>query len=1058
MYLKSLRVQGFKTFARKTELSFGRGITALVGPNGSGKSNLVDAVRWALGEKSARGLRGQRMEDVIFAGGPGKAPQGMAEVSLLIDNATGRVPLDFAEIEITRRMYRSGESDYFINGSRARLRDIEALLAHTGLTQDGYAIVAQNDIEYVIQAAPAVRRSLLEEAAGVRVLRSQHTEARQRLADARLNMQRAQDVLREILPRVEELRGQAERAEEARTLQAQLETLQGSLQLDRWRKAKQQLRKAEQRHRHLEDKLRERMAEADTVQGRYQALKAAAEAAQEARLAHQAELGRLRVEVTGLEGQRSLALERAASARAGRAEGVASLAQLAERAQAAAALAAQVEGETQTTQARILSLQEEREALARRAEAERDRLLTEASRACAQAKAALESATTEHRSLRAQRTASEAAHAVTEEELATARGAREAARAQLAALVTLRDRARPASASPLAAAGARRLRQVLEVDARFTAALEAALEHELDAWLAGSVADPAAAVRTLAERADARETLLFPVPEPTPVPAPAWAGRPAVCGAARHLVEAPAALRSLVDRLLAGVWIVEDLQTALELRETGDRHSTWVTRAGEVVTVDRFVGGKAADAVLKLEQEVRAAQRAQQTAAATLDTTSAARDQARITAQALDGPLQQAARAEVEAGAHLHHAEQRLAVLQATSPDHVLDAATNRRLALSTELSRYDQRQTHLQEQLRRIGEEQAQLQADRARLQERAAALQASEATAEADAAALQATITQREAALCLAEARDGEEGTAPVLYQQLRAEEEAHVQAQVAVAHAQDAVAAAHAEGQAAREAVAAAEADLPEVNRQEGEGEIEVDWQRTEREVGRLIRLIAALGPVNPLAPDEYRQAQERTGHLTEHVADLEGAIADLTGLMTRLKRDIEQRFEAVFQAVACNFQEYFTELFDGGRATLRLEAPPPDDELEEAATEPGVEILAQTPGKRLQALTLLSGGERALTALAFIFAVQRVNPSPFYVLDEVDAALDDANVNRFNKVLTRLAREQQFLIVTHNHSTMAQSEVLYGVTLGDHGISKMVSVRLTEVTLKLQEQTA
>ncbi len=1058
MYLKSLRVQGFKTFARKTELTFSHGITALVGPNGSGKSNLVDAVRWALGEKSARGLRGQRMEDVIFAGGPGKAPQGMAEVSLLIDNADGRVPLDFSEIEITRRMYRSGESDYFINGGRARLRDIEALLAHTGLTQDGYAIVAQNDIEYVIQAAPGVRRSLLEEAAGVRVLRAQYTEAQHRLAEARANMQRAQDVLQEILPRVEELRAQAERAEEASTLQTQLEMLQGSLQLDRWRKVKQQLRKAEQRLRQLEDRLQERVREADTVQLRYQARKAEGEAAQEARVAQQAALGRLRVELAALEGQRSLALERTASAGAAKVEAVASLAQLADRAHAAAALENQVVGEVQATQARIASLGEERGKLARQAEAERDRLIAEAGHACAQAKAVAEAATTEHRNWRTQRIAGEAALAASEEELAAARGVREAGRAQLTALITLRDRARPATASPLVATNARRLREVLEVDARFTTALEAALEHELDAWLASSVVDPAATIETLAGRGDARETLLFAAFGPAPSPAPAWARRPDVHGPARDLVAAPAVLRPLVDRLLDGVWVVEDRRTALELRETGDRMSTWVTRAGEVVTADRFVGGRAANPVLKLEQEVRAAQRAVQAAEAALDTAVAARDRARTAAHALEGPLQQAARAEAEAGARLDHADQRLAVLQGAPPDHVVDAAANRRLALSAELSRYEQRSTHLQEQLRRIAEEQAQLQADSVRLQERAAGLEASEAAAQAGAAAVQATITQRQESLGAAEARAAEDSAAPVLYEQLRAEEEAHVQAQVAVAHAQDNAAAALTERQAAMEAVAVAEAELPEANLEEGEGEIEVDWQRTEREVGRLLRRIEALGPVNPLAPEEYHQAQGRAGHLAEHVADLEGAIADLTGLMARLKQDIDQRFEAVFQAVACNFQEYFSELFDGGRATLRLEAPLPGDELEQVGSEPGVEILAQTPGKRMQALTLLSGGERALTALAFIFAVQRVNPSPFYVLDEVDAALDDANVNRFNKVLARLAREQQFLIVTHNHSTMAQSEVLYGVTLGDHGISKMVSVRLTEVTLKLQEQTA
>src|SRR2546429_1812778 len=213
MYLKSIRLQGFKTFARRTELPFSRGITAIVGPNGSGKSNLVDAIRWALGERNARGLRGQKMEDVIYSGGPGKSAVGMAECTLTIYHADQRLNVEFNEIEVARRLFRSGESEYLINGSRARLKDIDALLASTGLRQDGYAVTAQNDIDFVIQAAPALRRDLIEEAAGVRRLRDQRQEAINRLAEADRDMRRARDILNELSPRAEELRLQAASAE-----------------------------------------------------------------------------------------------------------------------------------------------------------------------------------------------------------------------------------------------------------------------------------------------------------------------------------------------------------------------------------------------------------------------------------------------------------------------------------------------------------------------------------------------------------------------------------------------------------------------------------------------------------------------------------------------------------------------------------------------------------------------------------------------------------------------------------------------------------------------------
>ena len=224
-------------------------------------------------------------------------------------------------------------------------------------------------------------------------------------------------------------------------------------------------------------------------------------------------------------------------------------------------------------------------------------------------------------------------------------------------------------------------------------------------------------------------------------------------------------------------------------------------------------------------------------------------------------------------------------------------------------------------------------------------------------------------------------------------------------------------------------------------------EVDWQKTEREVSRLQRRLDAMGAVNLLAPEEYAQVRDRCESLAAQLGDLEAASAQLNELRQRLEDEIDGRFRTVFQSVAVNFQEFFAELFEGGRATLRVEPQEEDG----SPLDDGVEILAQTPGKRLQPLTLLSGGERALTALAFLFALQAVNPSPFYVLDEVDAALDDANVVRFNRVLKRLSADQQFLIVTHNHSTMAQAEVLYGVTLGEHGISRMVSVRLHQDAL-------
>src|SRR5207248_1457571 len=288
--------------------------TAIVGPNGSGKSNLVDAIRWALGERNARGLRGQRMEDVIYSGGPGKSAVGMAEVTLVIDNADQRLNVEFTEIEVARRLFRSGESEYLINGTRARLKDIDALLASTGLRQDGYAVTAQNDIDFVIQAAPALRRELIEEAAGVRRLRDQRQEALNRLAEADRDMRRARDILNELSPRAEELRVQAVAADEYQKVADALKVLQGSLARDAWRKAMVLLRRTQARVHTAENK-RAAMAQAvSEFEPRYAEHRSALLAAREARWRHQEAVADVRLRLAESQHQARIAQERNAAA------------------------------------------------------------------------------------------------------------------------------------------------------------------------------------------------------------------------------------------------------------------------------------------------------------------------------------------------------------------------------------------------------------------------------------------------------------------------------------------------------------------------------------------------------------------------------------------------------------------------------------------------------------------------------------------------------------------------------------------------------------------------
>lgn len=1162
MYLKSLQLQGFKTFARRTEMPFSRGITAIVGPNGSGKSNLVDAMRWALGERNARGLRGQRMEDVIYSGGPGKSAVGMAEVTLTIDNADQRLNVEFNEIEVARRLYRSGESEYLINGARARLKDIDALLASTGLRQDGYAITAQNDIDFVIQAAPALRRELIEEAAGVRRLRDQRQEAINRLAEADRDMRRARDILNELSPRAEELRLQAASAEEYKKVADALKTLQGSLARDSWRKAMVQLRKALARQQAADHK---RTAAAQTVgefEPRYAEHRAALLAAREARWRRQEAVADVRLRLAESQHQARIAQERNAAAvqaldalqselarlNASKQAGsrvVDELAHAAESARTeleAANGALQAAGDAERAgregqaalEADRLARQQQRHEAARETaaiEAElrqlegRRQFLTEQQQ---QARSQLEAWSVRHGSLsdefdRRTRTAGAATRALTdvseakvaieqlvgenETSLETARkgiAEHEAAlrtlEAELGALRTLLDGAQ--RRGPLRIdRNWERLLELIEVEPTYRAAVEAALEGWLHGWVAPGRDGIASAASAVAAAEDARETLLHAPEDFSSSSAPD--GLLAVI----DLVQAPDHVRRLVAHLLRGVVLVADRSEAARVVEQY-RDLRAVTPAGEIITTVSYRGGKAADPVLEVQARIRDAEQALErerqaalAAAEEVERIAIARaelaaerqailtrvDQARTAAAQAAGALAAATEAVqrespqeaqlrqqlIRIGGLLQQAEQlevetldrqrTLAEAELASDQEfaaleprVHDAAatlrelveqrqeTELRAALARQRSDDLVRQLERAHQvLRAHGDELAQRRAAEAELAVQPALINEERRqwleTSEAQAAEL--------GALESAQLPGGE--TLDALEAQLREDEQRNVTLQVELAHADDAWTASVADREAAQ-----AEVDRCAHALREGGQEIEddteaieeVDWQKTEREVSRLQRRLDAMGAVNLLAPEEYAQVRDRCDSLAAQLVDLEAAAAQLNELRQRLEDEIDTRFRTVFQSVAVNFQEFFGELFEGGRATLRVEAQEEGNPLDD-----GVEILAQTPGKRLQPLTLLSGGERALTALAFLFALQAVNPSPFYVLDEVDAALDDANVVRFNRVLKRLSADQQFLIVTHNHSTMAQAEVLYGVTLGEHGISRIVSVRLHQDAL-------
>ncbi|HEY6378527.1 MAG TPA: chromosome segregation protein SMC [Candidatus Dormibacteraeota bacterium] len=1180
MRLRRVVLSGFKTFARRTEVELGTGITAVVGPNGSGKSNLVDAIRWGLGETNARELRGARMDEVIHAGAPGRPQLGMAQVDLVLDNEDGRLPCEDAEVELSRRVTRGGDSEYRVNGARARLRDLERMLSATGLTQSGYAVVAQNDVDGIIEASPAQRRTLVEEAAGVRGLRSARDDTLTRVGGVEVSLLRLRDLLADAEPRLAELGVQAAAALDQRELAARLAELRGSLAREEWRAGRAQLRRA--RHRLEVARTRAGIAAEAEVgfanrleaeKGRWGEARAARDAA-----AQRLETARLEAEHSRGESRRfddratSHGLQRAAAAAeedlatreierqrgiladlgsAGEeaTELIGRLAERTERLTEDVATAERVLRDARSEAAALAAAsataqrQQAAAAAAVRDEEARLRLLQEsaagievAAAGSMQRCAALtrQAAEATSRGAAAGSTAASATAELTRRHAAQAAGraVQVAVEAELSAATALVSETEARAAAlrgqvegslgggPVAVAVAagelagRRLVECFQVlDPADAPAVEAALEAHLGAFVVG---DMDAAARRFAG-AGAREELLaagLPALGPEPVGLLPSGVRPVLAA----IVPDPRAAGAL-EHCLERAWLAVDLRRAREA--VGVLGGRAVLPDGTVVTAaGRRGGGRPGEtiALAAARRDAEAAlERLRQAAALKAHAVAVAADAAADHATA----VQQGAAAVEEARAAVAAAG--VAAAAATA---AIQAEEERRRSLEREL---EARSTAIAAV--RAGAAAAARVLEEARAAAGPAAGAAAAAAVLEEAAAellagARAALRDHELAVARAEpeARDlqrrlaGARTAAEEAEQRARgaelqrcAAEEAALAALVRAAERRRSARAAEAGVRAAEAAIAAAavpmqrleatvtalEADRSEVAvararaadeldaaQEENEalearvGELadvlrtdELDEgpepdaaeaaERAEREIVRLERRVAALGAVNGLAPEQHAALAARTGGLRRDHDDLANACADLRALAAHVTVEIEARFSAVFGAVAYHFRLLFEELFPGGRATLRLEAP--GDGLDAAVAEgraegstaprrppaaAGVEILAQPLGKRLVGLSLLSGGERALTALAVILALQQVNPSPFYVLDEVDAPLDDANIGRFTRVLRRLAERQQFVVVTHNHATMAAADALYGVTMGDDGISRLLSVRFTK----------
>jgi chromosome segregation protein len=1092
MRLKSLTLNGFKSFPDSTRLDFGPGVSVVVGPNGSGKSNVTDAVLWAMGEQSPLAVRGQSMQDVIFGGGRGVQPRSAAEVEIVLDNSDGSIDIPLSEISIARRLERSGEGGYRLNGARCRLTDVIEVLSDTGLGKETHSVISQGRVDAIVTSKPRDRRLLIEEAAGLGKHRKRRRRAQLKLERTQENLDRALDVEREARTRLRPLKRQAEAAElherlERQILQARWEIARDQSRARRIELAGAEVSVAEARTARAEI---ERTLQ-ETIDQRGAAERALAERTERhdtlSRGVYEARSARDRLT---LRAEQVAASAQSLSRRVERVEHeLEGLSQPGDGEGTEGAEGAEGEERIAALQAQLAEILASREQEIEREIAELQQALVEQTARIEQCEAATATARAARIGADAQADEARARLASAEREAQDAR--RESARvgAELAAANQfLRGHAHLGGEhadGPGQAGSPRALSEDLRVQDGYELALAAALGGRLDAAL---VADVAGA-QELLDRAgpDGASALLAAGAQK---PGERNAASPPAPNARRltELISGPPEVIALAARLLGDAWVVERLEQLPE--DFGGIAATragrvWFAAWGEV----RQLSAGGTELVLARRNErdrliadaERAAQAEQLARAGCEQLLSEVRaaDEARVSSEA---SLRDAERGLSEAG-ELARRTRWLIEQRRVAPAE--GALAVRKAELEGELaSERRQAERRGRERLERA----ARLQRLRAQLQLDSDVAPLAERLARALAAAAEGVerrVAELETELA-SERLLGEQMTA-----QLRAcsAREAEIQAELRAAG--ERVTAAEVAAQRIRDQASEAETELTSVGErlgisdsgEAGEGELEreplgeEELAALQARVERLTRRREQLGPVNPLAQEEYSEALAHVEELETQRGDLETALRELRSVIRETDRQIEETFEQTFAAAARNFEELVGDVFPGGSGRLRLvredQGPRPvlggqalpaeegaDADAIEAAAEaeseaerggeeeqlPGVEIEITPAGKSTKRLTLLSGGEKSMTALAFLFAVFLARPCPFYILDEVEAALDDLNLDRFLTLLRRYAGRAQFIVITHQKRTMEAADWLYGVSMGQDGVSKVLSRRL------------
>lgn len=1181
MHIKRVEIQGFKTFADRTVLDLTSGITAVVGPNGSGKSNIADAISWVLGEQNVRNLRGSKALDVIFAGSEKRKPTGMAEVSITLDNTCGSLPLNYTEVTVTRRIFRSGDSEYFINKTACRLKDIYELFLDTGMGREAYSMVSQGEIDAILSAKSEDRRALFEEAAGIKKYRFRRKEASRKLENTETNLRRVNDIVSELSGQIEPLEEQASQASRYNELVTRLRQIETGLlindlrrwtgEMDRVRqtKAESTATVAEQDKRiddlewekeKLSDQLTELDRQVDTARGKHQEAVAIAQrvksqlalVAERQRSAEETRQ-RLDTEIQQLEKRLEEATERyhrLESELSGCAERESGLAKDVEsRSKAMEEASSELESVARIIEDRKSAyLELAREQATKRAELESLRVrqaelevavekyvrelsvleanLAETNKKKSEVAARAEELRTKERAraeelppLKVKRDQAQAKIQSQTEKLTDINRATVGKSSRLSTLKEMADAHEGFFDGVRAVMAGRKagmlhgdyavVADVISVPKGLEVAIEVALGSSVQDIISDTVEDSKEAIRFLKENRAGRATFL-PLDGVRETVLPSVDNRlHGVQGIASDLINYDGKYTPAIDVLLGRVIVVDNIDNAVQVSRKTSGWGRIVTLEGEVIVPTGAMTGGARQSkgpnllgrkqeMDTLTEELDSLDSARKKAETELDSAKVWLSDTNRNIEELEKAASTDKFALVEAerqveflGQEQRRLEKQIEVVMIEEEDaqKALTEDNAALDALDTELSAAGKENIDLDELVAGAQKKLEELSTRKGSLSEEL-----------------------MEMSVTLASVRERRAGIAQSLHQTKASIEEMHTER----AKRLDEIKREHTDAQTnvkdrdtlAAEVVtseesllvsekqlnelvaqrtqlaqttASADAELKTLNRARAENaellrncdvkearlEIQIT-QTSERlmdeyeilaedalaqeepaevergtatEVGQLRREIKNMGPVNTGAIQEYERIRERWDFLMTQKTDLDAARIKLVDAIQDIDKGTQELFMTTFRAIQENFDKMFKRLFHGGRTELILTDP-------NNLLETGVEVIVQPPGKKLQNLVLLSGGERALTASALLFALLMSRPSPFVMFDEVDAPLDDSNVERFADVLHEFAMDTQFIIVTHNRATMEAADTLYGVTMSEPGISKLISVRLAD----------